>query len=77
MDDSEEAVRQRAYQIWERDGRPDGEHESHWQKALVELGIISPADRPVGTTVVTTGPQSLAQPNSSVDKRNVEKRNPS
>ncbi|WP_258163433.1 DUF2934 domain-containing protein [Rhizobium sp. TH2] len=73
MDDSEEAVRLRAYQIWERDGRPDGEHESHWQKALEEL--IRPAGRPVETTVVTTGPQSLAQPNSSVNKRNVEKRN--
>jgi len=58
MDDSEEAVRLRAYQIWERDGRPDGEHESHWQKALKELGIIGPAERPVGTTVVTTEPQS-------------------
>lgn len=75
MDDSEEAVRLRAYQIWERDRRPDGEHESHWQQALKELGIIGPAERPVGTTVVTTGPQSFAQPNSSVNKRNVEKRN--
>jgi hypothetical protein len=68
MDDGEEAVRLRAYQIWERDGRPDGEHESHWQKALKELGIIGPEERPVGTTVVTTGPQSVARSNSPVNE---------
>jgi hypothetical protein len=68
MDDTEDAVRLRAYQIWERDGRPDGEYESHWQKALEELGIIGPSEQPVGTTVVTTEPEPVAQAISSMNK---------
>jgi hypothetical protein len=33
MDD---AVRARAYLLWEADGRPDGRAEHYWQMALVE-----------------------------------------
>lgn len=33
----EERIRRRAYEIWEREGRPDGEHERHWQQAEKEL----------------------------------------
>jgi hypothetical protein len=50
MDDNEEAVRLRAYQIWEQLGRAEGEHESHWQRALEELGLVNPAQQPLGTT---------------------------
>lgn len=42
MDDSDEAVRRHAYEIWEREGRPEGQHESHWHRALKELGLIQP-----------------------------------
>ncbi|RYE38202.1 MAG: DUF2934 domain-containing protein, partial [Hyphomicrobiales bacterium] len=37
-----EATRTRAYEIWEREGRPAGQHESHWRQALAELGLIQP-----------------------------------
>jgi hypothetical protein len=30
-------IRQRAHQIWEQSGRPDGQHESHWAQAEREL----------------------------------------
>ncbi|WP_411755786.1 DUF2934 domain-containing protein [Sinorhizobium meliloti] len=33
----EERIRRRAYEIWERDGRPDGEHDRHWHQAEKEL----------------------------------------
>lgn len=36
-DSHEERVRTRAHQIWEREGRKDGEHDRHWQQALEEL----------------------------------------
>ena len=32
-----EKVRERAYQIWEREGRQDGRAEEHWSKAEQEL----------------------------------------
>jgi hypothetical protein len=30
-------VRARAYDIWEREGRPDGRHDDHWRQAQHEL----------------------------------------
>ncbi|WEW96494.1 DUF2934 domain-containing protein [Pseudomonas nitroreducens] len=30
----ERRVRELAYQIWESEGRPDGQHERHWRMAL-------------------------------------------
>lgn len=39
-----QAARTLAYHIWQREGRPDGEHESHWHQALRELGLLSTFD---------------------------------
>lgn len=33
----EERIRQRAYEIWERDGRPHGRDAEHWQQAAAEI----------------------------------------
>ena len=33
----EEAIRRRAYQIWEEEGYPEGGHERHWERAVREL----------------------------------------
>jgi hypothetical protein len=32
-------VAQRAYEIYEREGRPEGRHLEHWVRAEVELGL--------------------------------------
>ncbi|WP_236025170.1 DUF2934 domain-containing protein [Arenibaculum pallidiluteum] len=37
MFEREERVRRRAYEIWEREGRPDGRHDEHWVRALAEI----------------------------------------
>jgi Protein of unknown function (DUF2934) len=36
-DDKEQALRERAYAIWEREGRPDGKDLDHWLRAEAEL----------------------------------------
>lgn len=33
----EEQIKQRAYEIWEEEGRPHGEDLRHWVKALEEI----------------------------------------
>ena len=33
---SEDAIRQRAYYLWEADGRPDGQHDHYWSRAHKE-----------------------------------------
>jgi hypothetical protein len=35
--DFEQSIRQRAYEIWEREGRVHGRHEAHWHSAKLEL----------------------------------------
>lgn len=37
MDDLEKRISQRAYEIWEREGRPDGRQEEHWSRAREEV----------------------------------------
>lgn len=37
METDDDRLRERAYQIWEREGKPDGRHEDHWQRARREL----------------------------------------
>ena len=34
-----QTVRERAYAIWEREGRPEGRAEQHWRMAEQELGV--------------------------------------
>lgn len=33
MTDREQEQRERAYRIWEDEGRPEGRHEDHWRRA--------------------------------------------
>jgi len=35
--DREESIRRRAHEIWEQEGRPEGQHERHWQQAASEI----------------------------------------
>ena len=37
----EVAVRSRAYQFWLEEGRPEGRHDFHWQRALASLTPLS------------------------------------
>ena len=32
----ERAIRERAYIIWEHEGRPEGRAEEHWQSAIID-----------------------------------------
>ncbi|GLS32500.1 Protein of unknown function [Mesorhizobium albiziae] len=36
-EDREERVRQRAHEIWEREGRPHGHEKKHWEQASTEV----------------------------------------
>jgi len=33
----EDRIRERAYQIWEEEGRPEGDQEKHWRRAEAEF----------------------------------------
>ncbi|MDX8454700.1 DUF2934 domain-containing protein [Mesorhizobium sp. VK9D] len=36
-DDRYERIRQRAHEIWEQAGRPEGAHMEHWDQATAEV----------------------------------------
>jgi predicted flap endonuclease-1-like 5' DNA nuclease len=40
--ETEAAIRARAHQIWEEEGRPNGRHEIHWQRAYEAIADVSP-----------------------------------
>jgi hypothetical protein len=42
-DDREQTIRQRAYTIWEEEGRPQGEDMRHWLRAWQELSASDSA----------------------------------
>ncbi|WP_312861912.1 DUF2934 domain-containing protein [Rhizobium sp. BK650] len=44
MASNEERIRQRAYEIWEREGRPHGEDMKHWLQAFQEIAANAQTD---------------------------------
>ncbi|MBB3711925.1 hypothetical protein FHS00_001501 [Limimaricola variabilis] len=36
-DDREERIRKLAYEMWQRDGSPEGQHDLHWHEAAREV----------------------------------------
>jgi hypothetical protein len=46
MSDTETAVRERAYALWEASGRPEGRDKDHWFQAVKEVTFAVP---PPGT----------------------------
>ncbi len=40
--ETEAAIRARAHQIWEEEGRPNGRHEMHWQRAYEAIVDVAP-----------------------------------
>lgn len=35
--DRDQKIRERANKIWEEEGRPEGSHEKHWQRAEEQI----------------------------------------
>ena len=44
MADSEHRIRERAYQLWEEEGRPEGRDIEYWERARCLIGIEDNAD---------------------------------
>ncbi len=40
----EDRIRRRAYELWEKSGRPEGSHEAHWYEAAQEIGSEPSSD---------------------------------
>jgi hypothetical protein len=77
VDDEADALRERAYLIWEREGRPEGRADLHWEMAREELATernrpLAPAADPVAAETVTdmAGPSTTEeQPADATPRR--------
>jgi len=61
MEKDERKIRQRAYEMWDRDGRPDGRSEDYWLKAEREIAG-SDADAVGGSQIEASAPTQAAPP---------------
>ena len=59
----EELIRRRAYAIWEQEGRPDGQHQRHWEQAAREMQ--GPETQGPETKGDGSAPESGSQGNGS------------
>jgi Protein of unknown function (DUF2934) len=83
---SEDAIRERAYHIWEREGRPHGRDFEHWVRAQIELiaetTSTTTASPPSGNSSVSRPRPSSARnaappkPSRAVSARNSRTKKP-
>ena len=77
--DDDETLRRRAYEIWEREGRPEGRHAEHWAKARDEMsGTANPMPRqtPAPGSPRRIRPGSVPGPNAGSRATNRRKGDP-
>lgn len=56
-------ISQRAYEIWEREGKPEGREQEHWLQAEHELRSQGLKDQK-GTKITSKDPAMLKTPKS-------------
>ena len=59
----EKAIRERAYHIWEAEGRPHGRDREHWERANRE--IAAEAKKTTGKTAGATKARPAGKPKSA------------
>ena len=62
MDDLDQRIAQRAYHLWEADGRPDGREQEHWERARFLIGI---EDNPTAGTLPNPSIPTVQNPSGT------------
>ena len=72
VDQQDDRIRQRAYELWEREGRPEGREHAHWAEAAREIGAGSGDRSPAMKASEASRPSeaggSVPSGNPSVDQ---------
>lgn len=73
LENREHAVRERAYAIWEHDGKPEGKNLDHWFQAEAEMigtaPVISTVSSPKPPAPTRVGSQRRSQSANGVVTR--------
>ena len=62
MSDREDRIRQKAYALWEADGRPEGRHEDHWVQAREIVAQEEAGAEPIDSLPLATDTPLPAAP---------------
>lgn len=69
MPDKHARISEKAYKIWEKEGRPSGRHEHHWDEAAREIegedaAVVKKlrAKKPAAAPVEAAAPAASAKP---------------
>ena len=65
----EQRIRERAYALWEADGRREGAHEEHWHRARQEIegtGLSGSLDDQLEDTFPASDPPSITAPDTGI-----------
>ncbi|KAA5844259.1 DUF2934 domain-containing protein, partial [Pseudomonas chlororaphis] len=70
MSTDDKRIREFAYQIWESEGRPDGQEHRHWEMArkLAEAEALAPSKPPRATRAASAKPGKPAAKPKAVAK---------
>ena len=84
MSTDEKRIREFAYQIWESEGRPEGQEGRHWEMAckLAEAEALTPkkptvakpAVKPKAAAKAAATPKAAAKPTTTTAKPAAEKK---
>jgi hypothetical protein len=69
MSTDDKRVREFAYQIWESEGKPEGQEARHWEMAhkLAEAEALAPKKSPKATGSKTAAKPGAAKANGALD----------
>ena len=54
-DDRHDRIKERAHHLWEQAGRPEGQHDDHWDQAEREVDRVTTAEGKPGDQPPTAG----------------------
>ena len=64
-DDRQDRIRQRAHEIWEQAGRPEGAHQEHWEQATAEIDGAAAKPKKVAKKAAAKPAKAGAKPKAA------------
>ncbi|ESX13893.1 DUF2934 domain-containing protein [Mesorhizobium sp. M0924] len=64
-DDKQDRIRQRAHEIWEKAGRPEGAHQEHWEQATAEVDGAVAKPKKAAKKADAKPPKAAAKPKAA------------
>lgn len=64
-DDRQDRIRQRAHEIWEQAGRPEGAHQEHWDQAAAEVDGAAAKPKKAAKKAVAKPAKADAKPKAA------------